>query len=253
MKEINEYRVILFFVIVLTLHLWEKLRGQNPNRSKNKLSNLLIFVSSIALVRFAMPFGPAIFSMNIIDAQSGLFYLYELPIYYELPITILLLDMSLYWQHRLFHMIPFLWRFHKVHHADKSMDYTTGLRFHPIEILISSLYKVGVIFIINPSVIGYIIYEVLLNSMSLFNHSNIYVPKKLDQFLKYFLATPSFHTPHHSPDKKFTNSNYANFLTFWDKLFRTHTKELNEVFGLEEIKEEQAASVKEQLLLPFWR
>ncbi|HEX7027321.1 MAG TPA: sterol desaturase family protein, partial [Gammaproteobacteria bacterium] len=152
----------------------------------------------------------------------GLLHHAPLPAMADIVLTVIALDLIIYWQHRLFHKIPLLWRLHKVHHADLELDVSTGLRFHPVEILLSMLIKTGVILLLGLPALGVLIFEVLLNSTSLFNHGNLHIPVSVDRWLRRLVVTPDMHRVHHSPHAMETNSNFGFNLPWWDWLFRSY-------------------------------
>ncbi len=145
-----------------------------------------------------------------------------LPLFVEIILGIILLDFAIYIQHVAFHSIPCLWRLHKVHHADRDIDVTTGIRFHPLEAMISMIYKCGVILLLGPVTIAVVIFEILLNASAMFNHANVRLPKWLDSVLRTIVVTPDFHRVHHSAMIKETDSNYGFFLSVWDKMCKTY-------------------------------
>ena len=172
-------------------------------------------------------------------------------------VSVLLLDMLIYWQHRLFHTVPFLWRFHKMHHADSHVDTTTGLRFHPVEIAISLGVKALAVAILGIPAIAIVIFEVALNGFALFNHANIRIPQKWDDRIGWVLITQRLHRIHHSQAKTESNSNYGFSVSWWDRLFNSFTpraKQSDETLSIGQqdvpaIKEN--ASIRALLLQPF--
>ncbi|MGB0959009.1 MAG: sterol desaturase family protein [Halocynthiibacter sp.] len=156
------------------------------------------------------------------DIGFGALNMVNLPSWLEVFIAILVLDCAIWFQHMLTHKVPFLWRLHRVHHADLAMDVTTAIRFHPIEIALSMIYKVGIVYLLGPSAFAVILFEILLNGSALFNHANIRLPLKLDQILRRVVITPDMHRVHHSTLREEHDSNYGFFLSIWDQLFRTY-------------------------------
>ena len=138
-------------------------------------------------------------------------------------LSVLLLDMLIYWQHRLFHTVPMLWRFHKMHHADSHVDTTTGLRFHPVEIAMSLGIKAAAVGMLGVPAIAIVIFEVALNGFALFNHANIRLPQKWDDRIGLLLITQRLHRIHHSQAKNESNSNYGFSVSWWDRLFNSFT------------------------------
>ena len=172
-------------------------------------------------------------------------------------LSVLLLDMLIYWQHRLFHTVPMLWRFHKMHHADSHVDTTTGLRFHPVEIAMSLGIKAGAVVILGVPAIAIVIFEVALNGFALFNHANIRLPQKWDDRIGLVLITQRLHRIHHSQAKSESNSNYGFSVSWWDRLFNSFTpraKQSDETLSIGQqdvpaVKEN--ASIRALLLQPF--
>ncbi|MBT3134885.1 sterol desaturase family protein [Alteromonas sp. ALT199] len=172
-------------------------------------------------------------------------------------LSVLLLDMLIYWQHRLFHTVPFLWRFHKMHHADSHVDTTTGLRFHPVEIAISLGVKTLAVALLGIPAIAIVVFEVALNGFALFNHANIRIPQKWDDRIGWVLITQRLHRIHHSQAKTESNSNYGFSVSWWDRLFKSFTpraKQSDETLSIGQqdvppVKEN--ASIRALLLQPF--
>ena len=138
-------------------------------------------------------------------------------------LSVILLDMIIYWQHRLFHTVPLLWRFHKMHHADSHVDTTTGLRFHPVEIAISLGVKAAAVALLGIPAVAIVIFEVALNGFALFNHANIRLSQKWDDRVGRVLITQRLHRIHHSQAKAESNSNYGFSVSWWDRLFNSFT------------------------------
>ena len=138
-------------------------------------------------------------------------------------LSVILLDMIIYWQHRLFHTVPLLWRFHKMHHADSHVDTTTGLRFHPVEIAISLGVKAAAVARLGIPAVAIVIFEVALNGFALFNHANIRLSQKWDDRVGRVLITQRLHRIHHSQAKAESNSNYGFSVSWWDRLFNSFT------------------------------
>ena len=137
-------------------------------------------------------------------------------------LSIIALDATIYWQHRVFHRVPWLWRLHRIHHYDTDYDLSTALRFHPIEILLSILIKNIAILLIGAPVMAVIIFEILLNGMALFNHANLALPRTVDRVLRKVIVTPDMHRVHHSVLSKEMHSNFGFNLSIWDRLFSSY-------------------------------
>jgi sterol desaturase/sphingolipid hydroxylase (fatty acid hydroxylase superfamily) len=156
--------------------------------------------------------------------QWGLFQSIPAPEWLAIAASILILDLVVYLQHVLFHAAPALWRLHRMHHADLEFDVTTGLRFHPVEIVISMLIKMGLVAALGAPALAVLIFEVLLNATSMFNHGNVRMPAALDAVLRWFVVTPDMHRVHHSIVPRETNSNFGFNLSCWDRLFGTYRR-----------------------------
>lgn len=179
-----------------------------------------------------------------------------LPFWLEILIGFVVLDLLIYFQHVLSHKVPMLWRFHKVHHADRDIDVTTGIRFHPIEALFSMIYKCGFILILGPLPIAVFLFEVILNGSAMFNHANVKLPLGLDKVMRLIIVTPDMHRVHHSTSRKETNSNYGFFLSIWDRLFKTYIAQPklghdDMLIGLDEYQTKSPASLTWSLKTPF--
>ena len=146
----------------------------------------------------------------------------SLPTWLDVVVSVIVLDLAIYFQHRLFHAVPALWRLHRVHHTDPELDVTTGVRFHPVEMLLSLGFKAVVVAGLGPPVVAVVLFEVLLNAGSLFSHANLRLPAPVDGLLRALLVTPDMHRVHHSSDPVETDSNFGFTLSWWDRLFGTY-------------------------------
>lgn len=179
------------------------------------------------------------------------------PVWLEIILAILILDFAIWGQHLLTHKIPLLWRLHRVHHADRDMDVTTALRFHPLEIAISMLLKIGLVYALGPAAIAVIIFEIILNGTAMFNHANIRLPLGVDALVRQVLVTPDMHRVHHSIHRVEHDSNYGFALSIWDRMFRTYVAQPREghdamTTGLE-WQDDRPKRLGWLLILPFFR
>ena len=186
----------------------------------------------------------------------GLFGLLDWPVWLELVLSVILLDLAIYIQHVATHKIPALWLLHQVHHADTEVDVTTGARFHPIEIVLSMLYKFVVIVLIGPSAFAVFLFEVLLNVFAMFSHANIKLPAGVDDKLRRVIVTPDMHRIHHSTWIKETDSNYGFNLSIWDRLFGTYIEAPRDghtrmEIGLTPYQSRKPSTLVWCLMLPF--
>lgn len=185
----------------------------------------------------------------------GLFNIIALDPWIKGALAVILLDFAVWAQHVAFHYVPWLWRLHRVHHTDRDLDATSGVRFHPIEIAVSLLWKAVIILALGPSVLAVIVFEVMLNATAIFTHSNIALPRRLDRAMRRLFVTPDMHRIHHSVRQPETNSNFGFNLSIWDHVFRTYRKNAQGelTLGLSEYQSERPARLLFSLWLPFTR
>jgi len=220
---------IRFFIFIVSLSIFFCLQLILPRRKFMKsrwqysLNNLaLLSLNNLMLILIVIiPLKAAIFSE---DNNMGLLYLLELSPIVSSVVAITILDVTIYFQHVLFHKIDFLWKLHSVHHMDPMLDSTTGFRFHPLEILISNFIKVALILLIGARPIDVLIFEIILSTTAIFNHSNLKINSKLEKILRLFLITPDLHLIHHSTTRSEMNSNYGFSVCWWDRIFKTFTR-----------------------------
>ncbi|GAA0400653.1 sterol desaturase family protein [Cocleimonas flava] len=216
-----QIRLFAFFSILAIMIVWQVVKPrrayQKPLQEKAKrwTSHALMMVVSTLLIRLTLPFSAAAFALYIADNNLALFG-FSLP----LIIGVILLDCLIYWQHRIFHKVPILWRLHRVHHSDETLDVTSAIRFHPIEIFLSMLIKFVAIWMFGLSAATVIIFEIILNGMAMFNHSNARIPA--DNILRLIFVTPDMHRVHHSVYGNETNSNYGFNMSIWDRIFASY-------------------------------
>ncbi|MDP3674992.1 MAG: sterol desaturase family protein [Novosphingobium sp.] len=184
--------------------------------------NVGIVVIDALLVRFVFPTAAVGLALVAEANDWGLLNLVAVPEWLAVLVAIVLLDLIIYAQHVLFHAVPVFWRLHRMHHADLDIDVTTGIRFHPVEILLSMVIKLGAVVALGAPALGVMIFEVLLNATSMFNHSNIRLPAAVDAMLRRIVVTPDMHRVHHSIVTRETNSNFGFNLPWWDRLFDTY-------------------------------
>ena len=254
-------RFISFLSVFLLLAGWEWLaprRALTVSKSLRWLNNLSLMLINTLLLRYALPVLAVGFAIYVQEQQWGLFVWLEWPTWIETFLVIVLLDLAIYWQHRLFHTVPLFWRMHRMHHSDRDLDVTSAIRFHPLEMIISMLYKLFLIALLGPSVVAVIAFEILLNALSLFTHTNGYLPVSLDKKLRWIFVTPDMHRIHHSKyHMNETNSNYGVLTSLWDRLFFSYSDEpkggqTEFVIGIEGFSTLQRAQYLNGLLLtPF--
>ena len=205
--------------------LWEWLaprRHLTVGRRPRWPGNLGILAVDILAVRLLVP--TAAVGVALIAGQHGwgLFALFGLPVWAAILLGVIALDLTIYTQHVVFHYVPLLWRLHRMHHADLDIDVTTGLRFHPLEILLSLAIKMVAVLALGVPALGVLAFEVLLNATSMFNHSNVRLPPRLEPLARWLVVTPQMHQVHHSIERAETDSNFGFNLPWWDRLFGTY-------------------------------
>lgn len=218
-------RMAVFFGILFVMAAWElaapRRRVEIP-RLLRWSNNLGLVVLDQLVVRVAFPVVAVGLAVITTQNEWGLLNQFSIPGWLATILAVLALDLAIYLQHVLFHAVPALWRLHRVHHSDLEFDVTTGVRFHPLEILISMAIKLLVILALGPPAIAVLIFEVLLNGTSLFNHANVRLPLRLDAMLRLIIVTPDMHRVHHSILPSETNSNFGFNLPWWDRLLGTY-------------------------------
>ena len=218
-------RLSFFFGVFVLMAIWEHhapRRVLTVSKLTRWLNNIaLVFLNSI-IVRLLFPAAAVGVASYAAQHQWGLLHQFPIDFPFAVLLSIVVLDFVIYLQHVMLHAVPLLWRLHRVHHADLDYDVSTGARFHPFEIILSMLLKFAAIVVIGPPVIAVIIFEVLLNGLSMFNHGNVELPKKLDALLRLLVVTPDMHRVHHSIEENEANSNFGFNLSCWDRLFGTY-------------------------------
>lgn len=219
------------FAVMAGWELFAPRRSSAVSRWVRWPSNLGIAALNTLVVRVLFPTAAVGFAMIAEERGWGLLNILDLPGWLKALIAILLLDLVIYAQHVAFHAVPWLWRLHRLHHADLEVDVTTGVRFHPLEILISMAVKIAAVVALGAPALGVVLFEVLLNATSMFNHSNVRIPAKIDSLLRLFVVTPDMHRIHHSILRDETNSNFGFQVPWWDRLFGTYVAEPSAGYG----------------------
>jgi sterol desaturase/sphingolipid hydroxylase (fatty acid hydroxylase superfamily) len=226
-------------------------------RWASNLGLVLIDVVVLRTVAFALPILAVAAALDASAMGVGLFNLTDWPLWLEFGLAVLALDLAVWVQHLVTHKVPLFWRFHRVHHADRDFDVTTALRFHPVEIIASAAFKVGLVYLLGPAALAVLAFEVLLNATAMFNHSNLALPRWLDGLVRLVLVTPDMHRVHHSVHREEHDSNYGFALSLWDRLFRTYRPQPMAdhptlAIGLD-WQDEQPMRLGWMLMLPFRR
>lgn len=261
LREESTFRLGVFVALLLTMALWETFdpkRRRIYARRERWFGNLGLVVLDTLLMRVALPFLAVDVALFARTKSWGLFNNLEWAGAVEVLLAIILLDLVVYWQHRIFHLVPMLWRFHKVHHTDRDFDATTALRFHPVEIWLSMVLKISVVFVFGISPLAVILFEVILNGMALFNHANIRLPQRVETLLRLFVVTPDMHRIHHSVRSDEFNSNFGFNLSLWDRIFGSYCGVPREsqalmTIGQMDHQSDEARSLIFMLMLPFRR
>ena len=218
-------RVAAFAIVLVAMMLWEvwmPRRPQSIGRPVRWPGNIGIVIVDTLLVRLMFPITVIALAVAAEARGWGLLNVYKLPGWAAIVLGFLLLDFAIYLQHVLFHAVPALWRVHRMHHADLEFDVTTGIRFHPIEILLSMPIKMGVVAAAGTPTVAVLMFELLLNATTMFNHGNVELPRYIDRALRWIVVTPEMHRVHHSIKACEANSNFGFNLPWWDRLFGTY-------------------------------
>jgi len=253
------WRLVFFFGILALVGLVElrfPRRVLTTSKSARWFSNLGVVAVDTFVVRLLFPVLGVHVALAAQEKGWGLLNVLPLPEWLAVIAGVLVLDMVVYLQHVMFHTVPLLWRLHMMHHADLDIDVTTGLRFHPIEILISMLIKMSAIAALGPSVFTVIVFEIILNGTAMFNHGNFKLPLALDRYLRLLVVTPDTHRVHHSVTIRETNSNFGFNFPWWDRLFGTYRDQPalgheKMTIGLAQLRDPQKNNLFWMLIMPF--
>ena len=253
-------RITAFIGIFAVMAFWEVMAP----RRQWQTAKIKRWVINLALVGVNTLFARALLASGAFGAavlagrgEIGLFHQLYWPVWAEVIIAVILLDMVVYFQHVVMHAVPILWRLHMVHHSDVDFDVTTGVRFHPLEIILSMFIKIGAVILIGASPVSVLIFEVLLNATSMFNHSNVHIPVHVDRILRWIVVTPDMHRIHHSVIPRETNRNFGFNLPWWDRVLGTYLNEPSKgheqmVIGLEQYRDQTQLTWLSLMVLPFF-
>jgi len=252
-------RIAFFVGILAAMAAWEEAAPRRQREIPRLLrwaNNLGIVVLDTILVRLIFPIAAVGLALITAERGWGLLNVFGTPAWLAFVVSLLALDLAIYLQHVMFHAVPAFWRLHRMHHADLEFDVTTGLRFHPIEILLSTGTKLAVIASLGPPAVAVLVFEVLLNATAMFNHSNIRLPLGLDRALRWIVVTPDMHRVHHSIHPNETNSNFGFNLPWWDRLLGTYRAQPREghegmTIGIEQFRDPRELRMDRMLLQPF--
>ena len=252
-------RLVAFGGVFIAMAAWEFMvprRQQAIGRGWRWPNNLSLVVINALLVRILFPTTAVGLALLAAERGFGLFNLVALPAWVGVAASVVILDLAIYLQHVLFHAVPALWRLHRMHHADLEFDVSTGLRFHPIEILVSMLIKFAVVAAVGAPALSVLIFEVLLNATSMFNHANVRIPLGIDHVLRWLVVTPDMHRVHHSILAPETNSNFGFNLPWWDRMFGTYRAQpaaghATMTIGIEQFRDSRELGLDRMLIQPF--
>lgn len=252
-------RFLSFIVILIVVGSLEAVlprRVQSVKRSDRWPGNLGLLALNGVMLQLIFS-GSAVGLALIAEAKGwGLIPMLQMPSWLANTVAVIALDLVIYAQHVLFHTVPLFWRFHRVHHADLELDVTSGVRFHPVEIFLSMLIKLSAVVILGAPALAVLVFEILLNGTSMFNHGNVRLPRRLDQVLRLITVTPDMHRVHHSVLRWETNSNFGFNVPWWDRLFGTYLAQpqaghVGMTIGLEEFRDTAELRLDRLLLQPF--
>ncbi len=252
-------RLAAFVGIFASMALFEQFlprRERYPARGRRWLTNWGMLIIDSIVLRVVFPAAAVGVALWAETAGVGLFNLVDVPPIVAALIVIVVLDFAVWLEHVVSHHWPLLWRIHKVHHADVDLDVTSALRFHPLEIIVSMVWKGAIVALLGAPAIAVLIFEIILNGMAMFNHSNIKLPLWLDRLIRPLVVTPDMHRIHHSIIERETNTNYGFNLSVWDRLFGVYTVDPvmgqeGMTIGLVEHQNRQPTGLVWSLLLPF--
>jgi sterol desaturase/sphingolipid hydroxylase (fatty acid hydroxylase superfamily) len=261
MPEFSEATVRLsaFIGIFTAMAVFEQLlprRERFPARGRRWLTNWGMLIVDSAVLRIIFPAAAVGVALWAEQAGFGLFNWIEVPLIFAVIFVIVFMDFAVWLEHVVSHQWPWLWRIHKVHHADVDLDVTSALRFHPLEIIVSMVWKGALVALLGAPAIAVLIFEIILNGMAMFNHSNVRLPLWLDRILRPAIVTPDMHRIHHSIIERETNTNYGFNLSLWDRLFGVYTQDPimgqhGMTIGLAEHQDRAPTGLLWSLILPF--
>jgi sterol desaturase/sphingolipid hydroxylase (fatty acid hydroxylase superfamily) len=252
-------RLTFFAGMLIAMAMWEvsvPRRRRLVSRWARWPSNLGIVALNTVVLRLAFPFAAVGLAAMGEQRGWGLLNSVDLPDGVRIALAFVLLDLAIYLQHVMFHAVPALWRLHRMHHADLDFDVTTGARFHPLEILLSMGFKLAVVAALGAPAVSVLVFEVILNATSMFNHGDVFVSAQLDRFLRSIVVTPDMHRVHHSAVRNETNSNFGFNLPWWDRLLGTYRAQPaagheGMTIGLDAFRDPAQLRLDRMLLQPF--
>jgi len=254
-------RLSAFVGVLVLMVIWEYAAPRRPlryRRSQRWPINFALSIFGMLLIRLTVGGVAYVTAVTAMTEHAGLLNQLILPSWLSILLTLLVLDLAIYGQHIASHRWKWLWRLHKVHHTDLDFDVSTGIRFHPIEIVVSMIYKVFIIYVIGANPIAVIAFEVILSATALFNHGNVFIPINIDRWLRVGIVTPDMHRVHHSTTQRETDSNFGFSISIWDRLFGTYIDQPalghdKMIIGLAQYRYSPDVGIKRLLVMPFQR
>ncbi len=255
-------RIGCFAAVLALMVAWEvrlpRRAGEGGLRAGRWRANLGLVALDTVILRLLFPLAAVGAALTAHERGWGLFNTIDAPVWLTVLLSLVILDLAIYAQHVAFHRIPLLWRLHRVHHTDVALDATTGLRFHPIEIVASMLLKIALVIALGAPAPAVVIFEVGLNALAMFNHANVYLPPRIDALIRRLIVTPDMHRVHHSIHRDETDSNYGFNLSLWDRLFGTYRPQPRDghatmTLGLGVFRDPANGALSRLLIQPFLR
>ena len=252
-------RLGFFLGTLILIGIWEiaaPRRGGPHSILFRWANNFGLVVFNTALMRLIFPTALVGIAVFFQETGWGLFNILSLPFWLEILFALVLLDLAIYWQHKMLHAVPLLWRIHRMHHTDIDFDISTGVRFHPIEIILSMCIKIFVIALVGAAHLATVVFEIVLSGSAIFSHGNILIPRRFEIIFRRFLVTPDMLRIHHSIEEVETNSNFGFCLSWWDRIFATYREEpkrthIEMCLGLGEYRSKKWQSFAGLLRVPF--
>jgi sterol desaturase/sphingolipid hydroxylase (fatty acid hydroxylase superfamily) len=254
-------RLGYFVGVLVAIMVWERWAPRRRRAASRWLrwpSNLGVAALGTVLVRAGVPVTAVGVAGSAQSLGFGLLHQVEGPTWLKIAVAIVILDLAIYLQHVMFHAVPALWRLHRMHHADLDFDVTTGVRFHPLEILLSLGIKCGVVAALGAPAMAVLLFEIALNATAMFSHGNLLLPERLDRALRWVVVTPDMHRVHHSVVASETNRNFGFNLPWWDRLLGTYQDQPaagheGMTIGLDAFRDPRQLRLDRMLVQPFSR
>ncbi|QTR51753.1 sterol desaturase family protein [Candidatus Thiothrix anitrata] len=259
MQQEPVIRMAMMLGVLAIMATWEWVaprRALSVNKAYRWSNNFGVIALGTLLTRLVVPAGAVGLAVFVESQGWGLLQVVNLPLWLTVLIAIVVLDFTIWAQHVMFHAIPTLWRLHRMHHADLDIDVTTGLRFHPLEILLSFGIKATVIVALGVPAVAVLLFEIILSSLAMFNHSNVRMPLAVDRVLRLLIVTPDFHRVHHSWYPHETNSNFGFNLSIWDRMMGTYRAQPDDghdgmTIGINQFRDPKWERLDKMLIQPF--